>query len=109
MEAYTGFDGDDSNMNFDFFQFEEDENIHQDMSSITQVCVDHHGDEEHSNIDVDSVTNINNLNGAVDLLQTDSSSDDVHAPHHHEHQIHNNTATKQVKLEQDTPDASHDG
>ena len=52
MEPYNDFDN-DTNMNFDFLQFEEeDEHLHQDMSSITQVCVDHHGEEPPDTIDV---------------------------------------------------------
>ncbi|XP_005098642.1 uncharacterized protein LOC101854084 [Aplysia californica] len=46
MEPYTDFVN-DSNMNFDdflHFEVEDDENL-QDMSSITQVCVDHDEDE----------------------------------------------------------------
>ncbi|KAH9512263.1 hypothetical protein Btru_041329 [Bulinus truncatus] len=51
METYTDFENDSNEVNFaDFLQFEDDENM-EDMSSITQVCVDEDpdGDEEKTN------------------------------------------------------------
>ena len=99
METYTDFESDPTNMNFDFLQFEDDENIHEDTSSITQVCVDHHDDNEDINIDVDST----NANEAVDLLQSTSESDE------NQHTMTNrcgsancrNDCVKMVKTEQD--------
>ena len=56
MESYEDssvFENDSSNMNFDFLHFDDEENL-QDMSSITQVCVDNGSDELTGNGDMDT-------------------------------------------------------
>ncbi|CAL1527169.1 unnamed protein product, partial [Lymnaea stagnalis] len=47
METYTDFENDSNEVSFaDFLKFEDDENMEDDMSSITQVCVDEDPEEE---------------------------------------------------------------
>ncbi|RUS83936.1 hypothetical protein EGW08_008291 [Elysia chlorotica] len=63
MEGYTVFNSDSNSVFTDFLPFEDEEHL-EDMSSITQVCVD--GDDgEDINIDVDSAEDntFSGLNG----------------------------------------------